>query len=81
MLQEVCPSSLRNLLVVAALALLSRGLHFDGLADSADGLFGGYDREHRLAIMKDSRIGTFGTLALLKRRPVQSPGVRSALRQ
>ena len=64
-LQEVCPSSLRNLLVVAALALLSRGLHFDGLADSADGLFGGHDRERRLAIMKDSRIGTFGTLALL----------------
>jgi adenosylcobinamide-GDP ribazoletransferase len=64
-LQEVCPSSLRNLLVVAAFALLSRGLHFDGLADSADGLFGGHDRERRLAIMKDSRIGTFGTLTLL----------------
>jgi adenosylcobinamide-GDP ribazoletransferase len=37
----------------------------DGLADSADGLFGGHDPERRLAIMKDSRIGTFGTLALL----------------
>jgi|SRR5581483_5917529 len=64
-LREICPSSLRNLLVVAAFALLSRGLHFDGLADSADGLFGGRDRERRLEIMKDSRIGTFGTLALL----------------
>lgn len=65
MLQDICPAVLRNLLVVAAFAILSRGLHFDGLADSADGLFGGHDRERRLAIMKDSRIGTFGTLALL----------------
>ena len=64
-LQNVCPLALRNLSLVAILAILSRGLHFDGLADSADGLFGSHDREHRLAIMKDSRIGTFGTLALL----------------
>ena len=64
-LQNVCPLALRNLILVAVLAILSRGLHFDGLADSADGLFGSHDREHRLAIMKDSRIGTFGTLALL----------------
>jgi adenosylcobinamide-GDP ribazoletransferase len=64
-LQDIVPLTLRNLLLVAALALLSRGLHFDGLADSTDGLFGSYEREHRLAIMKDSRIGTFGTLALV----------------
>ena len=64
-LQNVCPLALRNLILVAVLAILSRGLHFDGLADSADGLFGSHDRERRLAIMKDSRIGTFGTLALL----------------
>ena len=64
-LQNVVPLALRNLILVAVLAILSRGLHFDGLADSADGLFGSHDRERRLAIMKDSRIGTFGTLALL----------------
>jgi adenosylcobinamide-GDP ribazoletransferase len=64
-LQGIVPLTLRNLTLVAALALLSRGLHFDGLADSADGLFGSYDRDRRLAIMKDSRIGTFGTLALV----------------
>jgi len=65
LLQSFVPLTLRNLILVAVLAILSRGLHFDGLADSVDGLFGSHDREHRLAIMKDSRIGTFGTLALL----------------
>ena len=64
-LQPLCPVTLRNLLLVAALAILSRGLHFDGLADSADGLLGSHDRARRLAIMKDSRIGTFGALALI----------------
>src|SRR6185369_16402427 len=38
--------------------------HEDGLADTADGLGGGRSRDARLAIMKDSRIGTYGTLAL-----------------
>ena len=46
-------------------ALLTGGLHEDGLADTADGLFGASTRERRLAIMKDSRIGSYGTLALL----------------
>lgn len=64
-LQNVVPFALRNLILVAALSILSRGLHLDGLADSADGLFGSHDRERRLAIMKDSRIGTFGTLILV----------------
>jgi adenosylcobinamide-GDP ribazoletransferase len=59
------PYSLINVLVVATLAWLSRGLHLDGLADSADGLLGSTDRQRSLAIMKDSRIGTFGALALL----------------
>ena len=43
---------------------LTGGLHLDGLADTADGLLGGWTRERRLAIMKDSRLGTFGALAL-----------------
>jgi adenosylcobinamide-GDP ribazoletransferase len=54
-----------RLLVVAGWAALTRGLHLDGLADSADGLLGGADRAKKLAIMKDSRIGTFGLLAVL----------------
>ncbi len=52
------------LLAIAAGALATGGFHEDGLADTADGLGGGRTREARLAIMKDSRIGTFGALAL-----------------
>jgi adenosylcobinamide-GDP ribazoletransferase len=45
-------------------AVMTGGLHEDGLADSADGLYGGKTREDRLLIMRDSRIGTYGALAL-----------------
>jgi adenosylcobinamide-GDP ribazoletransferase len=56
--------------VVAALvltlgALMTGGLHEDGLSDTADGLFGGWTRERRLEIMKDSRVGSYGVLALV----------------
>lgn len=54
--------------VVAALALTSAStgaFHEDGLADSYDGLYGGYERSRKLEIMRDSRIGTFGALALI----------------
>ncbi len=53
-----------NAFVLSLWVLLSRGLHLDGLADTADGLGGGFNREDKLAIMKDSRIGTFGVLAV-----------------
>jgi len=52
------------LLLLLAGTLITRGLHLDGLADAADGLFGGHTREQRLAIMKDSRMGAFGGIAL-----------------
>jgi adenosylcobinamide-GDP ribazoletransferase len=52
-------------LAVGCLILLSGALHEDGLADCADGFFGGATRERKLDIMRDSRIGTFGALALL----------------
>jgi adenosylcobinamide-GDP ribazoletransferase len=42
---------------------LTGALHLDGLMDSCDGLFGGRDREQRLAIMRDSRVGSFGVAA------------------
>jgi adenosylcobinamide-GDP ribazoletransferase len=50
-------------LTLAVLALLTGGLHEDGLADMADG-FGGDDRDSKLAIMRDSHIGTYGVMAL-----------------
>ena len=46
-------------------AVLTGALHEDGLADTADGFFGGQSPERRLEIMKDSHIGSFGTLALV----------------
>ncbi len=46
-------------------ALLSGGLHEDGLADVADGFGGGFSREKKLEIMRDSRIGAYGALALV----------------
>lgn len=51
-------------LAIASLVFLTGAFHEDGLADSADGLWGGMSAERRLDIMKDSRIGTFGGAAL-----------------
>lgn len=52
-------------LATALLAAFSGGLHLDGLADSADALFSAtHDREKALSIMKDSRIGAHGAMAL-----------------
>lgn len=52
-------------LTLIAGAMLTGALHEDGLADTADGLFGGRDRVRRLDIMKDSRVGSYGVLALV----------------
>jgi adenosylcobinamide-GDP ribazoletransferase len=54
-----------SLLAIAAGILLTGGLHEDGLADCADGLGGGSDKERAWAIMHDSRIGSFGAIALI----------------
>lgn len=58
------PPSLSAIMAVAAQVMLTGGLHEDGLADVADGL-GGRTKEKRFDIMRDSRIGTFGVLALI----------------
>ena len=44
---------------------MTGAFHEDGLADTADGLFGGHDRARRLEIMRDSRVGTYGVVALV----------------
>jgi adenosylcobinamide-GDP ribazoletransferase len=54
-----------TLLAIGWQVLITGALHEDGLADTADGFGGGRDREHKLAIMRDSRIGTYGVVALL----------------
>lgn len=58
------PAPLAALAALAALVMLTGALHEDGLADTADGLWGGWDRARRLEIMRDSRIGSYGVIAL-----------------
>ncbi len=57
-------SAITTLLVVAFGVLLTGGLHEDGMADLADGFGGGQTKARRLEIMRDSRIGSYGVLAL-----------------
>jgi len=52
-------------LVLMAMIVVSGAMHEDGLADTADGLWGGTSPARRLEIMKDSAIGTYGVLALI----------------
>ncbi len=54
-----------SLLALGLSTLITGGLHEDGLADAADGLGGGRDADHALLIMKDSRIGSYGVIALI----------------
>jgi adenosylcobinamide-GDP ribazoletransferase len=59
------PVSVAVLLSMAGTILLTGAFHEDGLADAFDGLGGANVRERSLAIMKDSRIGTYGAVALV----------------
>jgi adenosylcobinamide-GDP ribazoletransferase len=54
-----------TIIAIATLIVLTGALHQDGLADTADGLGVRGDRARRLAVMRDSAIGTFGMLALV----------------
>jgi adenosylcobinamide-GDP ribazoletransferase len=60
----VLPHTVANLLLVFLSVLITRALHIDGLADTMDGIMGGSTVESRLAIMKDSRLGTAGALGI-----------------
>jgi adenosylcobinamide-GDP ribazoletransferase len=61
------------LIAIAATVLVTGALHEDGLADTADGFGGGATRDDKLAIMRDSRTGAYGGLAL-----IFSVGLRAA---
>lgn len=53
------------ILMLVASAMMTGAMHYDGLADTLDGFWGGYTQERRLEIMKDSQIGTYGVLGLI----------------
>jgi adenosylcobinamide-GDP ribazoletransferase len=59
------PRASVDVLLVVLLVLITGGLHLDGLSDAADGLLGGQTPERRLEIMRDSRLGTYGVLAIV----------------
>ena len=66
------PDLVAALLALGAMIWLTGALHEDGFADLADSL-GGYGRDKKLTIMKDSRIGSYGALAL-----IMSVGLRAS---
>ncbi|NVJ50640.1 MAG: adenosylcobinamide-GDP ribazoletransferase [Gammaproteobacteria bacterium] len=63
-LSQILPPLVAILLTLSISFLLTGGFHQDGLADTADGLGGGFSVAQKLAIMKDSRLGSYGALAL-----------------
>lgn len=64
LLEQLFAPLLSALLVLCLWKVATGGIHLDGLADSLDGL-AGRDADHRLTIMRDSRIGVFGALGLI----------------
>jgi adenosylcobinamide-GDP ribazoletransferase len=59
------PEDLKYFLILLLPVLLSGGMHEDGLADAADGIFGGHSKERRLQIMKDPLVGSYGVLSIV----------------
>jgi len=53
-----------SVIIISVLIILTGGMHLDGLADTADGIFNCRSREEKLKIMRDSRIGAMGAIAL-----------------
>lgn len=64
-LLSILPSEIVVVLGMAISLMLTGAFHEDGLADTADGFGGGWSQEQKLNIMKDSRIGTYGSSALI----------------
>lgn len=62
---QLFPPLLSSLVAVAAAIAVTGALHEDGLADVCDGVGGGQTRDKAMAIMRDSRIGAYGTLGLI----------------
>jgi adenosylcobinamide-GDP ribazoletransferase len=65
MADQVLPHSLAVLCAMLAPVCMTGAMHEDGLADTADGLCGHAPKERALEIMRDSRIGVYGALALI----------------
>src|SRR3990170_5627842 len=64
-LSSILAGAVVDFILIAVLALITGGIHLDGLADTFDGLYGGKTREDALSIMKDSRVGAIGAVGLI----------------
>lgn len=71
------PGSLAAIFCLGAVVFVTGGLHEDALADTADGFGGGRSPDHKLEIMRDSRVGTFGVLALVFSLAVRGAAIAS----
>lgn len=59
------PPLVADVLVIIVYIVITGALHLDGFADTCDGIWGGWNKEKRLEIMRDSRIGGFGAVGLI----------------
>ena len=64
LLYTIGAHTLTSVLLMLLPLILTGGLHADGLMDTADGVFSGRERERKLEIMKDSRVGSFGVVTI-----------------
>ena len=71
-------SAVRSTLLVLALTAITGAVHLDGLADTADALGAGRDRARALEILRDSRIGTFGAVAIFFALALKVAAIASA---
>jgi adenosylcobinamide-GDP ribazoletransferase len=74
------PGEAAAILALGGMIVLTGAIHEDGLADVADGFAGGRTREDRLRIMRDSRIGTYGALALIVSVAIRWAAITALLR-
>lgn len=61
----IFPYTVTTLILVVSEFILTGGIHADGFMDTCDGLFSGRERERKLEIMKDSRVGSFGVVGFV----------------
>ena len=64
LLAHVFAQVIRSVLIIVSLTVVTGAVHLDGLADTADALGAGRERERALDILRDSRVGTFGASAI-----------------